>query len=113
MMLRLTTVVLIAHAISSVSSQLQDTHYICEGEKKEAAGLSGTVKVTGNCQLNLTGITGRISILRVKPCVEAPQLTINDALYCHEADTTDSYINVTEDKNDNMNKIDEKREMDF
>ena len=97
-MLRLTTVVLIAHAISSVSSQLQERHHICEGEKMEAAGLSGTVKVTGNCQLNLTEITGRISILRVKPCVEAPQLTINDALYCHEADSTDSYINVTEDK---------------
>ena len=82
--------------LSSVSSQ--EKYHICDGTTTEAAGLSGTVKVTGNCQLNLTGITGRISILRVRPCLEAPQLTINDALYCHEADSTDSYINVTEDK---------------
>ena len=95
-MFKLTTVVFITHVITSVSSQ--ERHHVCEGKKMEAAGLSGTVRVTGNCQLNLTGITGRISILRVSPCEEDPQLTINDALYCHEADSTDSYIDVTEDK---------------
>ena len=79
--------------LSSVSSQ--EKYHICDGTK-QAAGLSGTVKVTGNCQLNLTGISGRISLLGVRQCDAASELTINSLSYCHDADSTDSYIDISE-----------------
>ena len=82
--------------LSSVSSQTE--YHLCEGTTTQAAGLSGTVKVTGNCQLNLTGITGRISFLSVRPCEEAPQLQISGVSYCHDASSTDSYIDVSGDE---------------
>ena len=81
--------------LSSVSSQ--EKYHICDGTK-QAAGLSGTVKVTGNCQLNLTGITGRISFLSIRPCEEAPQLQISGVSYCHDESSTDSYIDVSGDE---------------
>ena len=79
--------------LSSVSSQ--EKYYICDGTKTKTAGLSGIVKVSGNCQLNLTGISGRISLLGVVKCDAASELTINSVSYCHDADSTDSYIDVS------------------
>ena len=81
--------------LSSVSSQ--EKYHICDGTTTEAAGLSGIVTVTGNCQLNLTGITGRISILRVSPCRwgQAQQFTIYRQPYCHNVESTDTYIDTT------------------
>ena len=81
--------------LSSVSSQ--DKYHICNG-MKQAAGLSGIVKVTGNCQLNLTGISGRISLLGVRKCDAASELTINSVSYCHDVDSTDSYIDISRDE---------------
>ena len=78
----------------------QEKHHICDRTTTEAAGLSGIVKITGNCRLNLTGVSGRISLLGVRKCDAASELTINSVSYCHDEDSTDSYIDVdvTEDQ---------------
>ena len=58
------------------------------------------MKVSGTCQLNLTGISGRISLLGVRKCDADSELTIYSVSYCHDEDSTDSYIDVdvTEDQ---------------
>ena len=76
----------------------QEKHHICDRTTTEAAGLSGIVKVAGICRLNLTGVSGRISLLGVRKCDAASELTINSVSYCHDVKTTDSYIDISGDE---------------
>ena len=73
-------------------------HHFCNYVGNESAGSSGTVNIEGECELTLTNITGRISILGVdnSSCDSRQQLTLNDGAYCVNVNAMDTVIDVND-----------------
>ena len=75
-------------------------HHFCNYVGNESAGSSGTVNIEGECELTLTNITGRISIIGVDKlsCDSRRQLTLNDGAYCVNVNAMDTVIDVNDTK---------------
>ena len=73
------------------------TYHTCDKTHAESAGVSGTVDVKGNCRLNLTVGTNKLSIFgagTLSSCDDSAKFMINSKPYCANA-SLNTLINIS------------------